>query len=201
MNTTIATLIVSAAILLSGIAPADRFTWWLEVAPAIALVLYLGFRRQASLTPLSLILLTLWALILCIGGHYTYAEVPLFNWLRDMFALSRNYYDRLGHLAQGFVPAILMREYLIRQDSVSSHRLLFLLCSSFALALSASYELIEWWVSVATSYFTGEGATAFLGTQGDVWDTQWDMFCALIGSVLSQLFLSKTLAEQISQLD
>ena len=191
-------LSVGVMIALSGIQPADRFTWWLEVFPAIALVLYIIVQRRLSITPLSANLLALWALILCIGAHYTYAEVPLFNWLKESFSLSRNYYDRVGHLAQGFIPAILFREYLLKRSTPGEGSLLFFLCSCFALALSASYELLEWWVSVATHHFTGEGATAFLGTQGDVWDTQWDMFCALIGSVVSQLTLSSTLAKQVA---
>ena len=128
---------------------------------------------------------------------WPYAEMPLFNWLRDALALSRNYYDRVGHLAQGFVPAILVREILLRTSPLRPGKWLFFLVCCVALAISASYELVEWWAALLTSPETG---TAFLATQGDVWDTQWDMFCALIGAVAAQLSLAKLHQRQIERL-
>jgi len=131
-----------------------------------------------------------------IGGHYTYAEVPAFNWLRDTFELSRNYYDRVGHFAQGFIPAMVAREILLRKNVVQKGAWLFFIVCCIALSISAVYELIEWWVAVAS----GEAAEAFLGTQGDVWDTQWDMFIALIGAVIAQLVLAKSHDRQLQTL-
>jgi putative membrane protein len=133
------------------------------------------------------VLILIHSIILIIGGHYTYAEMPAFNWLRDTFDLSRNYYDRLGHFAQGFIPAIIMREILLRTSPLRRGKLLNILVICTCLAISASYELIEWGVAEAT----GSAADAFLGTQGDVWDTQWDMFFALIGSISSLLLLTR----------
>jgi putative membrane protein len=175
------------ALVVSGIGPKDRMTWWLEVAPVlIGVPLLVATWRRFPLTPLLYRLLLLHALILMLGGHYTYAEVPLGNWARDVFGFARNHYDRVGHLAQGFIPAILAREILLRKTPLRPGGWLFLLVTSVCLAFSAFYELIEWWSAV----FLGGGATAFLGTQGDPWDTQWDMFLALIGAVASQLLLS-----------
>ena len=135
-----------------------------------------------------------------VGGHYTYAEVPLFNWLRDTFHLDRNYYDRVGHVAQGFVPAIIAREILLRKNvvtNVENHGAwLFFLVTCVCLAISAFYEFLEWWVAVAS----GSDAVAFLATQGDIWDTQWDMFLALIGAVTAQLLLSKVHDQQMQRL-
>ena len=170
----------------SGYRPHDYFTWILEVFPAIIaaivlVVLYPRFR----FTDLVYTLILIHAIILMIGGHYTYAEMPLFNWLRDEYHLARNYYDRLGHLAQGFIPAMVAREVLLRNHVVNGKGWLFLIVTAFALAVSACYELLEWWVAAAS----GTAADAFLGTQGDVWDTQWDMFLALIGAVIAQLTL------------
>jgi len=132
-----------------------------------------------------------------IGGHYTYAEVPLFNWLRDTFDLSRNYYDRIGHFAQGFVPAMIAREILLRKNVLKQSGWLFFIVTCICLSISACYEFIEWWVAVAS----GTGADAFLGTQGDVWDTQWDMFTALIGAICAQLLLAKLHNQQLSALE
>ncbi|KLU63859.1 inner membrane protein YjdF [Desulfosporosinus acididurans] len=181
-------LISLSALIWSAINPKDLFTWFLEVAPAIIglaviVIIYPRFR----LTNLVYVLILLHSLILVIGGHYTYAEMPLFNWLRDHFHLARNYYDRLGHLAQGFVPAIISREILLRKSPIRRGKLLSFLVVCICLAISASYELIEWGVAEAT----GSAADAFLGTQGDVWDTQWDMFFALCGSVFSLVTLRK----------
>jgi putative membrane protein len=168
--------------------PKDRFTWWLEVAPILlALPVLVLTARRFPLTPLAYRLIFVHALILMLGGHYTYAEVPLGFWVRDLLGLARNHYDRLGHVAQGFVPAILVREVLRRKTPIVSRRWLFFLVTCVVLAISAAYELLEW-VAAVTS---GSAAMAFLGTQGDVWDTQWDMFLALCGAMAAQLLLSR----------
>ena len=181
----------------SAIRPHDYFTWILEVFPAIiGLALLVATRRRFPLTPLLCILLFLHAVILAVGGHYTYAEVPLGMWVRDALGLARNHYDRLGHFAQGFVPAILAREILLRKTPLRSGRWLFFLVTCVCLAISACYEFVEWWTALAT----GEAATAFLGTQGDPWDTQWDMFIALIGAVTAQLLLARTQDRQLAAL-
>jgi putative membrane protein len=182
----LATVLMLLAI--SAIRPHDYFTWLLEVAPVLFGVPLLIFTYgRFRLTTLLYILLSFHALILIVGGHYTYAEVPLFNWLRDTFGLSRNHYDRVGHFAQGFVPAILAREILIRRTALKPGKWLTFLSAAICLAFSAFYELVEWWTALAT----GEAATAFLGTQGDQWDTQWDMFLALIGACISLILLSR----------
>ncbi len=176
------------ALVASGIGPSDRFTWLLEVLPVIlAVPVLLATRRAFPLTPLLYRLLFLHGLILLLGGHYTYAEVPFGFWLQDMLDLGRNPYDRIGHLAQGFIPAILAREILLRRTPLNPGGWLFLLVTSVCLAFSALYELIEF----ATALAIGESAEAFLGTQGDVWDTQWDMFMALIGALTAQITLGK----------
>ena len=167
--------------------PFSYFIWLLEVTPAIVgAVVLVAIYPHFKFTDLVYVLVLVHAIILMIGGHYTYAEMPLFNWLRDEYHLPRNYYDRVGHLAQGFVPAMIAREVLIRCSPLKPGRWLFFLVTSVCLALSALYEFIEWWVALAT----GEAATAFLATQGDIWDTQWDMFLALVGAILAQLLLS-----------
>ncbi|MBK7715540.1 MAG: DUF2238 domain-containing protein [Gemmatimonadetes bacterium] len=172
----------------SGLAPHDRFTWFLEVAPVlVGLPLVLLTARRFPLTPLAYTLLALHACILMVGGKYTYAEVPLGFWVRDALGWTRNHYDRLGHLAQGFIPALVAREVMLRTSPLRPGKWLFFLVLCVALALSATYELIEWWTAAGT----GEAADAFLGTQGDVWDTQWDMMLAGIGAILSQLLLSR----------
>jgi putative membrane protein len=170
----------------SAIHPYDGFTWFLEVVPAIAglLVLIVTYKKF-PLSSLLYVLILLHAIILMVGGHYTYAEVPLFNWLRDAFDLDRNYYDRVGHFVQGFVPAMIAREILLRKQVVKQGPWLFFIICCICLSISAFYELIEWWVAIGT----GAAAEAFLGTQGDSWDTQWDMFVALIGSICAQFFL------------
>jgi len=177
-----------ASLLWSVINPKDLFTWFLEVLPAlIGLAVILITYNRFRLTNLVYVLILIQATILVIGGHYTYAEMPFFNWLRDTFHLARNHYDRLGHFAQGFVPAIISREILLRKSPLQKGKLLSFLVISICLAISASYELIEWGVATAT----GSAADAFLGTQGDVWDTQWDMLFALCGAVISLLTLRK----------
>ncbi len=170
----------------SAIGPKDRGVWWLEVSPAIVgAVVLLATWGRFPLTPLLYVLIWAHALVLFVGGHYTYAEVPLFNWIRDSFGLARNHYDRLGHLMQGFVPAMIAREILLRTTPLRPGKMLFFLCACIALAISAFYEILEWWVAIASD----TGAQAFLGTQGNVWDTQWDMFLALCGAIASQLML------------
>lgn len=179
---------VLGLLVLSGISPqTDRLTWLLETFPVmIGAVVLLATWPRFPLTPLLCWLIASHAVILIVGGYWSYSEVPLFDWLRDVFGWSRNHYDRLGHVAQGFVPAIIAREILIRRSPLRPGRWLFFLVTCVVLAFSAFYELIEWWSAVAF----GDGATAFLGTQGDTWDTQWDMFLALVGAVGSQLLLA-----------
>ena len=172
----------------SGIRPFDRATWWLEVAPVLigAPILVATFSRF-RLSPLLYRLLVLHAVILMVGGHYTYARVPVGNWAQDWLDLSRNHYDRLGHLAQGFIPAILVREILIRLSPLRRGRWLFFLAVCVCLAFSAFYELLEWWAAL----IGGAASESFLGTQGDVWDTQWDMFLALFGAISALLLLAR----------
>ena len=177
-----------AGLAVSGFAPKDRDTWWLEVAPVlVALVLLAWTRKRFPLTPLAYGLIAIHSVILMVGGHYTYAEVPLGFWVQKLFDLSRNHYDRLGHFAQGFVPAIVVREILLRRTPLQPGGWLSFIVVAICLAISACYEFIEWWTAV----LSGSGATAFLGTQGDVWDTQWDMFFALIGAMTSVVLLSR----------
>ena len=182
----------------SGLRPHDYFTWFLETAPIfIGVPILVATRKRFPLTPLAYRLIFVHALILMLGGHYTYAEVPLGYWVKDALSLSRNHYDRLGHFAQGFVPAILAREILLRKTPLRPGRWLFFLVTCVCLAISACYEFVEWWMAVAT----GEAATAFLGTQGDPWDTQWDMFIALVGAVTAQLLLARGHDRQLAALD
>jgi putative membrane protein len=182
-------LVVTLAILYwSAVGVYDRFTWFLEVAPVLAALPILAWTaRRFPWTPLAYTLIALHATVLMVGGHYTYARVPLGQWMQQACGFSRNHYDRLGHFAQGFVPAILARELLIRCAVVSRRRWLPFLIVCFCLALSAFYELVEWWTALAT----GSAADAFLGTQGDPWDTQWDMCFAVIGSLGALLTLSR----------
>ena len=190
-------VLAGLALAVSGVGPKDRFTWLLEVAPVlIGAPILVATARRFSLTPLLYRLLFLHALVLMLGGHYTYAEVPLGEWAKEAFGLARNHYDRLGHLMQGFVPAILAREVLLRRSPLVPGGWLRLAVTSVCLAFSALYELIEW----ATALATGEAATAYLGTQGDVWDTQWDMFLALCGALLAQALLSRLHDRQLAAL-
>ncbi len=182
----------------SGWRPHDYPTWWLEVAPAlIALFVLLITRRRFPLTSLAYWLILLHAVILMIGGHYTYAEVPAGDWLRDLMGGDRNNYDKLGHLAQGFIPAIVIREILVRNQVVARRGWLSLLVVSICLAISAVYELLEWWVAL----LSGEAADSFLGTQGYVWDTQSDMFLALLGASLALAFLGRVHDRQIRAIE
>lgn len=181
----------------SAIAPRDYFTWFLEVLPAlIALPLLIATRRRFPLTPLAYWLILVHAVILMVGGHYTYAQVPLFDWLREALGWQRNNYDKVGHLAQGFVPALLAREILVRLRVVRGRGWLNFLILCFCLALSAAYELIEWGVAVAS----GDNAVAFLATQGDPWDTQSDMAFALLGAGLALLTLARLHDRQLARL-
>ena len=180
--------LVLAVLVWSGIRPHDRFTWVMEVFPVLlGLPAVLLTHRRFPLTPLLATLLAVHACILMVGGKYTYAEVPLGNWVRDALGLARNHYDRLGHFAQGFVPAILAREILLRRTPLQPGGWLFFLVTSVCLAFSAFYELVEWWTAVAT----GARSDAFLGIQGDPWDTQWDMLCALAGALAAQQALAR----------
>lgn len=177
-----------AALVWSGISPHDYFTWFLEVLPALlGLIILAATFKKFQFTRMVYWLILIHSIILMIGGHYTYAEVPLFNWIRDAFHFSRNNYDKVGHFAQGFIPAIISREILIRTSPVKEGKWLFFITVSICLALSAFYEFIEWWVSI----FSGTAADSFLGTQGYVWDTQSDMFMALIGAVMALTLFSK----------
>jgi len=181
----------------SGIGPKDRFTWVLEVLPAIIGFLVLAATwRRFPLTTLSYVLILIHCVILMVGGHYTYAEVPLFDWLREAFDWQRNNYDKLGHFAQGFVPAILAREILIRNRVINGRRWLVFLVLCFCLALSAFYELIEWWVALST----GGSAEAFLALQGYAWDTQSDMAYALIGAIAALILLTRLHDRQLARL-
>jgi putative membrane protein len=188
----------AAALLVSGIAPHDRLTWLLEVAPIlIAVPVLVATARRFPLTPLAYRLIFVHALILMLGGHYTYAEVPLGDWVADALGLARNPYDRLGHLAQGFVPAIVVREILIRRSPLRPGKWLTFLVVCVCLAISAAYELVEWW----SALLGGENADAFLGTQGDQWDTQWDMFTALVGAIAAVALLGRYHDRQIARLE
>jgi putative membrane protein len=184
-----AVLLVAVALVLvwSGIEPTDRATWLLEVSPIlIGAPILVATRARFPLSDLAYRLLALHALVLMVGGHWTYARVPAGFWVQDLFDLSRNPYDRLGHVAQGFVPAIVAREILLRTSPVRRGAWLFFLVTCVCLAISAFYELVEWWVAV----LAGQAADAFLGTQGDPWDTQWDMFLALCGAIAAQGLLA-----------
>ncbi|MFN3750145.1 MAG: DUF2238 domain-containing protein [Thiobacillus sp.] len=190
------TVLTLAALVASGIDPYDRLTWVLETLPVmVGLPLLLATHRRFPLTPLVVRLLFVHGLILMLGGHYTYARVPLGFWVQDAFDLARNHYDRLGHLAQGFVPAMLAREILLKRTPLRPGGWLFLLTTSVILAFSACYEFIEWGAALAI----GADADAFLATQGDVWDTQWDMFLALVGAIAAQLLLARAHDRQLAR--
>ena len=193
------TLLAAGAVLLavSAIHPYDTATWWMEVFPIVLAVpvLVLTYRRF-PLTRLVYTLIFIHACILMLGGHYTYARVPLGFWIQDLFQFSRNHYDRIGHFAQGFIPAIIAREILVRRSPLRPGGWLFFLVCCVCLAVSAVYEFIEWWAAL----IGGSGATEFLGTQGDVWDTQWDMFMALVGSITAQITLTRLHDRQIRAL-
>jgi putative membrane protein len=189
-------LMISGSILLAltAIHPHDYTTWWMETAPIfIAVPVFVATYKSYTLTPLIYRLLFVHAIILMVGGHYTYAEVPFGYWMENWFGFVRNDYDKIGHFAQGFVPALLFRELLLRSSPLQLGKLLFTLVTACCLAVSASYELIEWVAAITM----GQEADAFLGTQGDPWDTQTDMLMALIGAVCAQVVLAKVQDRQL----
>jgi len=184
------------ALVASGIAPHDRLTWFMEVLPVLIVApLLVATRRRLPLTALVYVLIAVHGLILVYGGAYTYARTPLGFWLQDLLGFVRNPYDRIGHLAQGFVPAMVARELLLRVFGIGGRKILFFLVLCIALAISAFYELIEWWAAL----LIGAEADEFLATQGDVWDTQWDMFLALIGAFAAQLLLARRHDRQLAR--
>lgn len=193
-------LLLLATLIALGVSswrPYDRATWLLEVAPVlIALPILFVTRRTYPLTTVLYVLIFAHALVLILGGAYTYARVPLGAWVQHAFDLSRNPYDKLGHFMQGFVPALVAREILIRGDYARGRRMVAFLCICIALAISATYELVEWWAALAL----GQGADEFLGTQGDPWDTQSDMFCAGLGAVFALIALSAVHDRQLAAL-
>lgn len=187
-------IVVAVALVASGIAPYDRLTWFLEVLPVlIAAPLLVATHRVFPLTPLAYWLIGIHSLILILGGHYTYARVPLGFWIQDWFDFSRNHYDRIGHLMQGFGPAIIIRELLLRTSPLAPGKWLFTIVLFTVLGVSATYEFIEWWAALAG----GHAADEFLGTQGDPWDTQSDMFLALIGATVAITTLARAHDEQL----
>ena len=185
-----------AVFIWSFLNPKDLFTWFLEVLPAIIALIVLAITyKNFRLTLLVYSLILIHCIILMVGGHYTYSEVPLFDFIKDILQQERNNYDKLGHLAQGFIPAMIAREIIIRKSiiTIESWRNFFIIC--FCLALSAFYELIEWWVAI----FTNEASNDFLGTQGYIWDTQSDMAWALFGTILALVFLRKYHDKQLKK--
>lgn len=184
-------------LLLSAVQPKDYFTWFLEVIPALVgfIVLVITYKKF-RFTHFTYFFILIHCIILFIGGHYTYAEVPLFNWIKDAFDLTRNNYDKVGHFAQGFVPALLVRELFIRKNVIANKAFFNFILVSICLAISAAYEWIEWWVSICT----GEGGDAFLGTQGYIWDTQSDMLLATIGAIFAIVFCSRSQDKAIKEL-
>ncbi len=186
-----------AVLIWSGIDPKDQFTWFLEVLPAIiGAIILLVTKKSFPLTSLLYVFILLHCVVLMVGGHYTYAEVPLFDHIKELMGSERNNYDKVGHFFQGFVPALIARELLIRKQVVNGKAWLNLFIISISLAFSAFYELIEWWVAL----LSGQGAEAFLGTQGYIWDTQSDMLYALIGAIFCIISLSKWHDKQLNQL-
>jgi putative membrane protein len=189
--------IVAVALVVSGIAPTDRITWVMEVMPVvIAGAVIAATWTRFPLTTLLCILIAAHSVVLIVGGAYTYAHVPFGFWLQDLLGTARNPYDKIGHFMQGFVPAMAAREIFVRGGYVTGRRMTAFLCICVALAVSAVYELIEWWAALAM----GQGADEFLGTQGDQWDTQSDMFMALIGSCTAMALLSRLHDRQIAAL-
>jgi putative membrane protein len=190
--------VVLAGLVWSGIGPHDRLTWLLEVLPVlIAIPLLFWTGRRFPLTPLAYVLVAVHSLVLMYGGHYTYALTPLGDWMREALDFSRNHYDRIGHFMQGFGPAVIARELLLRTSPLRPGKWLFAIVCLSILGVSATYEFTEWWAALAG----GDAADAFLGTQGDVWDTQWDMFLAGCGAIAAQLLLGRLHDVQLLQLD
>ena len=191
-------VVTIVALIVSRIGALEPGTWVLEVFPIfLAIPVLVATAKRFPLTPLAYRLLFVHALILMLGGHYTYAKVPLGFWVQDALHLGRNHYDRLGHFAQGFVPAIIAREILLRRSPLQRGKWLFFLVICICLAVSASYELIEWLAAL----LGGSSADAFLGTQGDVWDTQWDMFMALVGALSALVLLSRVHDRQLARIE
>lgn len=191
-------VVVVIALVVSGIRPYDRLTWFLEVLPVlVAGPLLIATRRSFPLTPLVCWLIAIHSLVLILGGHYTYARVPLGFWIQDWFDFTRNHYDRIGHLMQGAGPAIIARELLIRTSPLAPGKWLFTIVLFTVLGISATYEFIEWGTALASE----EASAAFLGTQGDVWDTQWDMFLAGCGAILSQFVFERVHDRQLGAID
>ena len=198
-NKKVLLLIFFVVLVWSAIRPHDYFTWFLEVAPALSgltIILFVQKRYQFEFTRSLYPLFTLHAVILMIGAHWTYAEVPLFNWLRDVGLFSRNNYDKIGHFMQGFVPVLMTREVLLRTSPLKKGGWVNFLSACVVLAASAFYELIEWWVSIAT----GSAGDSFLGTQGYIWDTQSDMFLCLIGSIVGLILIRRTQDKELAAL-
>ena len=190
--------LVVIALVASGLRPYDRLTWFLEVLPVlIAAPLLVATHRSFPLTPLAYWLIALHSLVLVLGGHYTYARVPLGFWIQDWFDFSRNHYDRIGHLMQGFGPAIIARELFIRTSPLAPGKWLFTIVLFTILGVSATYEFTEWWAALASE----EASAAFLGTQGDPWDTQWDMFLAGCGAILAQVVFERLHDRQLAAVD
>jgi putative membrane protein len=190
-------ILVLAVLVVSGIGPHDRTTWWLEVSPVVvALPILVATRRRFPLTALASVAIVVHAVILCVGGHFTYARVPLGEWVSELAGWQRNHYDRLGHFAQGFVPALVAREVLLRTSPLRPGKWLAFLVVCVAMAVSAAYELVEWGAALVSR----EASEAFLGTQGDPWDTQADMFLALLGAVSALALLSRAHDRQLARL-
>ncbi|WP_339856047.1 DUF2238 domain-containing protein [uncultured Nisaea sp.] len=189
-------LLVAIVCLWSYLDARDPLTWWMEAAPVLLVYpLLWAVRMRFRTTGLLTLLIAVHAVILLVGAHYTYAEVPLFDWVRDAFGFDRNHYDRVGHLAQGFIPAIAIRELLLRTSPLRPGRWLFAIILFSVLGVSATYELIEWLAAV----LVGQGADAFLGTQGDPWDTQTDMALAGLGAILAQISLGRVHDRQLKR--
>jgi putative membrane protein len=190
-------LVYFGVLIWSAINPKDYFTWFLVVFPAlIGLAVIAATYKRFRLTPLAYFLILAHSIILMVGGHYTYAEVPLFDWIRETFDMTRNNYDKVGHLAQGFIPAIIAREILLRREIINKKGWLTFIVICICLAISAFYELIEWWAAL----LSGNAAEAFLGTQGYAWDTQSDMALALLGAIVALCFLPKIHDKQLQEI-
>lgn len=192
---TLTTLVLASALVWSGIGPRDRLTWWLEVAPVLAVLPILWWTlARFPLTRLLYVLTAVHGVILCYGAHYTYAETPLGFWMQDLLGAERNHYDRLGHVAQGFIPAIAAREVMLRCTPLVRGGWLFFLVTCVCMAISVTYEFLEWGAALVSA----EAAESFLGTQGDHWDTQWDMFLATLGAIAAQLLLRRLHDRQLT---
>jgi putative membrane protein len=192
-------LIVAAVFVWSVIRPASYAVWALEVTPAlIGLVIIIALYRRFRLTTMSYAIIAMLAILMLIGGHYIYSKVPFFNWIKDAFHFERNHYDRFGHFLKGAF-AIVLREIVLRKTPLSRGSWLFTIVTSMSLAIAALYEIIEWLVSIISK--GGKASKDFLGTQGDIWDTQWDMLCTLIGTIVALLLLSRWHDRQLARLD